>query len=376
MVSKVVFQATAGLSVEFINFLSENNIQLWDIVYNPLGFTAVCYGEDYFFIASNSKKFQVKVRIICKKGIIFKLLKLKRRKGIIVSVLLFLLLNLVFSNIVWRININTGNIELKNNIAVWLWQQDIFTGCFYSKGKFNSAIHSIMLENQDLGYMTLNFYKGILDCNIYERTEREDYINNLTGNNIYAQKTGVITDIRVYNGYSEIQIGQSVSQGELLVSNLYTDRHGNIYSSNTRAYIEAACEEKYTIYIPYSKSIQLLSGQSEKSITLYYPGGKKEIVKADISGWDNCVKTEKLEYITISGFHIPVTAITSTWYKIEEGKISNDIASALQAGKTRIEHMIANDEKLKEELTRNYDYQADKNGISVTAVVEGIYDIT
>ena len=93
MVSKVVFQATAGLSVEFINFLSENNIQLWDIVYNPLGFTAVCYGEDYFFIASNSKKFQVKVRIICKKGIIFKLLKLKRRKGIIVSALLFLLLN-------------------------------------------------------------------------------------------------------------------------------------------------------------------------------------------------------------------------------------------------------------------------------------------
>ena len=37
--------------ISFLNFLTDNNITLENIKNTPIGFTAVCQGKDYFFIA-------------------------------------------------------------------------------------------------------------------------------------------------------------------------------------------------------------------------------------------------------------------------------------------------------------------------------------
>ncbi len=376
MFAKVVFQVTAGLYMQFLNFLAENDINLSEIRYTSLGFTAVCYGEDYFFIAKNSKKFQSKVRIVKKKGLYFNFRCFKKRKGLAAAAVLFFIVTYIFSNIIWIININTDQKPLKNLLAKQLFEENIFAGSFYSEEKLADAIENIMLENEQLGYMTLNFYKGTLQCNIYERTNREEYINNLGMNNIYSRKNGVITDIRVYDGYSQVTLGQSVMAGDLLVSNLYTDKHGNIYTGKTRAYIEAACDESYSVFIPFSKKAQLLTGEKAEDVSLYLAGSEFKIKTADISSWQNSLKHEKMEYFSFLGFHLPLTVKTTVYYRTEEKTVEKDILTALSYGKTQLEHIITNDEKLKKEKEREFHYTIHPDGLTVICNLSGIYEIT
>lgn len=374
--AKIVFRATAGLYIQFLNFLKEKEISLSHIEYDSLGFIATCDCEDYFFIAKSSKRFQTKVRIIRKKGLYFRIRNLLVRKGFFVSVGLFYFITFLYSNLIWDINIKTDDLTLKNTIAVQLFNQGIYAGSVYSEDMLNQAVENIMLENQSLGYITLNFYKGILDCNIYKRTDRADYISDLGTDNIYALKSGIITDIRVYDGFSQLQLGQSVSRGDVLVSNIYTDKHGNIFTGKTRAYIEAACDETYRVFVPYEKEIQLLTGSGDVDKSVLFAGKEFIFCQADLTRWQDSMKTEKIEYFSFMGFRFPLTVKTATYYETQLMTVNKDISTALSYGKLQLQHIIENDIKLKKEYIRNYRYISYDDGLEVICDISGIYEIT
>jgi len=374
--AKIVFRATAGLYIQFLNFLKENEVSLSKIEKDTLGFSAICDSKDYFFIAQNSRKFQTKVRIVKKKGLYFKIRKLLKRKGIWVSVVLFYLMIFLYSHLIWDINIKTEDLQLKNKIAGQLFNRGIYAGSIYSDETLNQAADKIMLANQSLGYITLNFYKGVLDCNIYKRTDKEDYIYDLGTDNIYAAKSGIVTDIRVYDGYSHLQLGQSVSQGDIIVSNIYTDRHGNIFTGKTRAYIEAVCDETYRVFVPYEKEVRILTGLSDEYKSIFFAGNEFTLHYADLTGWYGSVKTEKIEYFSFMGFRFPFTVKTATYHQTRQLEVKKDISVALSYGKLQLQHIIENDVKLKKEITRHYSYINHDGGLEVICNISGIYEIT
>ena len=374
--AKILFSATAGLYIQFLNFIKDNEINLYQIKLSPLGFTAICDADDYFFIAKSGRKFQTKVRIEKKKGLYFRIRKLLTRKGIFTAVILFFVMNIVYSNLIWDIDIHTDDATIKNEIVCQLYKQGIYPGSIYDKNLLHNAVEYIMLENQHLGYITLNFYKGILDCNIYRKTVKEDYISDLGPDNIYASKSGIITDIRVYDGFSQVQLGQSVSQGDILVSNSYTDRHGNNYTGKTRAYIEAECDCTYTVFVPYEKCIRLLTGKSEINKTVLFAGKEFILLQADTTGWYDSVKTEKIEYFSFMGFRFPLTVKTDTYYQTRLLTVTKELSTALSYGKLQLHHIIENDIKLKKEYTRNFTYKTCDDGLRVICDISGIYEIT
>ena len=374
--AKVCFYACAGLYIDFLNYLGENDISLQSIKTDSLGFTAICDSRDYFFIAKSSKKFQTKVRMVNKIGIYFKIRSIFQRKGLLVAVIVFCILSYLYSEIIWNINIKTDDIQLKNEIAGQLFCNGIYAGSCYDKEVFTKAAENIMITNNSLGYITLNFYKGTLDCNVYIKENKVDYISQLSEDNIYAQKNGIITDIRVYEGFSQLQTGQSVSKGDVLVSNLYTDRHGNTYSVKTRAYIEAACEEIYSIFVPFEKDIELLTGTEEKEISVLFDNREYKLGKADLTTQNSYMKREKLEYFSVLGFHFPLTVKTVTYYHTDNKTVTKDVSVALAYGKLQLQHIISNDEKLKKEYTREYSYKLYQDGLQVSCLLNGIYEIT
>ena len=126
--AKILFSATAGLYIQFLNFIKENEINLYHIKLSPLGFTAICDADDYFFIAKSSRKFQTKVRIEKKKGLYFRIRKLLTRKGIFTAVILFFVMNIVYSNLIWDIDIHTDDATIKNEIVCQLYKQGIYPG--------------------------------------------------------------------------------------------------------------------------------------------------------------------------------------------------------------------------------------------------------
>ena len=374
MIPKVKFTAVAGLYNELLNQLAEKDIPVFNIKSNNFGFTAICYAQDYKQLAYLGRKYATKIRIIKKYGIYFRIRNLIRRKGLFAGFFISLLLAYIFSHMVWNIEIRTDNIELKNQLAVQLYNENIYPGIFYSKEKFESAGKNVLGQNKDLSYITLNFYHGRLVCEVYGKTEKADYIQDLTENDIYASLSGIISDLRVYEGYSQVELGQSVSQGQLLVSTIFTDKHNRTYTSKTRAYIEAICDKTYTIEIPFHKQTTVLTGEIYKQTALKTACGEISLSASHLQ--PDAIKKTTMEYATLFGFHLPAVAITDTFYETEEIAIEYDSLTARKIAQLQLENMISNDKKLKKEINRQYEYELYGDSMVVHCHINGYYEIT
>ena len=375
MTAKVRFQVTAGLYNDLLNHLRQNEIIIFDVVFDSFGFYATCNATDYRYIARQAKKYQTRTRIIKKSGLYFILKPFKERKGIIGGVILFYFLIYLFSGVIWRIDINAEDEILENNIAVQLYENGIFPGVFYNEDKFSSVQKKLILDN-NISYVTMNFYKGVLVCKIRDSVEKEDYIADLKTEDLYATLSGIISDLRVYSGYSMVELGQGVSQGQLLVSSVHTDRHGRVFTSPVRAYVEAECEKTYSVTIPFEKQTEILTGRHTTIYTVFVFGIPFEFEGTEPYSFNNQMEKTKLEYISFLGFRLPVTVIKTEYYEIESVNLHNDILSARNIGRSQIDYMIKNDEKLMKEKERQYDYFINEDSLTVNCIVQGCYQIT
>ena len=376
MVAKVKIRSYSGLSNDFLNYLCENNIAVFNIVFDQFGFTAVCYAEDYKFIAKAGKKYQVKVRIQQKKGLWFSCRVLLKRKGIIAGAAVILVILYLFSFLIWDIKINISDEAMKNELTAQLFNRNIYPGIFYTEEKLTKAEKELLRINDKIKYISLNFYKGVLNCEINLKTTKEDYLFEMTNENIYAKLSGIISNLRVYDGYSVVKLGQSVMAGDVLVSSTYTDKHSNSYSSNTMAYIEAICDKTYSIEIPFNKREKIFTGESFAEKTIYFLDYEKNIITVDDSVKQNSVYKSQLEYFTFLGFHLPLTVKTTHYYTLQRISITSDSLTARKIGQLQIEYMIQSDEKLKQEINRQYEYVLGENSITVHCHINGYYDIT
>lgn len=374
MIPKVLFSVESGMYSEFLNYLIDEGFSIFDIKSEELGFSAICYAKDYKKISRISHKFQCRVRLKNKIGIYFKIDT--SRKGIVVGSIIFTFLLIAFTRIIWIVNINTNDLTLKNNIAAILYSQNICAGTYFKKEKLEKAKEVIMIENNDIGEVTLNFYRGVLNCEIYPRLKKEEYTINEKEGDIQAQLSGIVTDLRVYSGFSNVELGQSVSQGDIIVSCLHTDEFNNVYYQKTNAYIEALCDKKYTVYIPYNKECNLYTGKESKEICLNRLGKNYNLNKAKNDKWTNSTFVKKVRGFSFLGFHFPFTVEETTYYQIEKFKVENNDESAKNIGKLQIQHMISNDIKLKREKNREYNFIPKDDGILVECTVTGYYEIT
>ena len=375
MTTKVRFQVYAGLYNDLLNYLRQKEIILFDIVFDTFGFCATCYAADYKYIARRAKKYQTKTKIIKKIGLYFVLKPYTKRKGIVTGIILFYFLISIFSCVVWRIDIKANDKNMENEIAVQLFENFIYPGVFYDEDKFQAVQKKLILDNK-ISYVTMNFYKGVLNCQVSHSVEKEDYISDLKYEDIYAHLSGIVTDLRVYSGYSQVELGQGVSRGQLLVSSVHTDKHGRQFTSPVRAYIEADCEKNYSVTIPFDKEIEILTGKYDTETTVFVFGIPFEFKNTEQTDVDNRLEKTNIDYISVLGFRLPLTVRRTKYYELESMSRNSDILSARNIARLQIEQMIKNDEKLIREASRQYDYSFDSDSFTVNCIVKGCYQIT
>ncbi len=376
MIAKIRFSAEYGFYNDFLNSILRHDIVVYSVQLTEFGFTAICYAKDYATIARQARKFQCRVRIKEKKGLYFLFRPYRKRKGILAGMVIFPLLCFLLSCMIWKIDINTENIQLKNTIALSLYNQGIYPGNICSKDKLTDVQRRLMLENEDLGYITLNFYKGILTCEVYDRNEKQNNKSDYSRNDIYSRLTGVITDIRVYSGFPRVQKGQSVTRGDVLVTSARTDDKGRLDTQDTAAYIAGDCEKEYGIFIPYNKTVQLYTGSQKKNVTINFMGKEFKIKENDLSDYTSYTIRQVITPAGLFGFSFPFTIKTETFSRIEERQIQYGFTDARKAGENQLRHMIENDNKLLEEYSARYDYTLSDEGVSVVCTVKGHYIMT
>lgn len=376
MTGKVEFEIVSGLYCDFIGYLTETGIQIYSIKSTEFGIKAVCNASDYKKIARLAKRYQCRTKITAKKGIYFKVRKIFRRKGLVMGTALVFLCLYLFSHIVWRIDVISPSRNITEDVYSILYSDHMYAGSIFSQEKNNRLIQRIFLEVDDVGYVTMNFYKGVLTCKIDPAIEKLPYLEDSTSGNITATESGVIEDLRVYRGFSQVQAGQSVFKGDILVSSTYLDRNGTVQQVMPRAYIKALCQREYTAQIAFEKDIWVRTGEECCQKTLKILGMDIVLQKTQIDDWAKFDMEKTFENVSFMGFRLPMTTETIKYYNKYKMHISKDENQAFNAGVKIIDEMIKNDKAVISVESKEYFSVNEGDSVTATCKVTGYYNIT
>ena len=262
----------------FISKVQYLNINILDIKYE----------NNYVYLKIDSKyleklnKYLVsyKFRVVNVTGIYKVIEILKKNYIFVICLFIGLILFLVFSNMIVKINIIHENREIREIISDELDEYGITVLSFKKSYSELDKIREEILDKypDKLDWMEFDVNGMVLNVRIEERiitdTTKEDKVCDLV-----ATKSGVINDILVSEGEVKVTINDYVREGDTLVSGVitYNEEDKRYTCASGRIYATTWYTASVSIPLEYKEYVE--TGKKKYNIVWEVDGNKKKILK-------------------------------------------------------------------------------------------------
>ncbi len=321
----------------FINLAVVNNISLWDIQEKQGGIRAAISIRDFFRIRPVAKKSASRVRIVSKKGLPFYLNRLKRRFILPIGALVFLIIIYMLSSFIWFVEVR-GLEEMDEVVLLeQLGHLGLKPGVWKGSLDKDDVAHRLTVRLPEIAWTGITIYgtKAVVD--VVENTLPPEDMETAPGN-IVATRAGIVEDVLVLSGVAMVTEGQTVKEGDLLISGTISSESDELLRSKGRIMARTWYEAYYEVAI--YQSIVYRTGQVVElkyvqvfdrliSLTPYrkipFSKYQREEIRSEIPFWRN--------------LNFPVEVITLRYY--ETGIIVNKISTTAARDKAENEAKAA-----------------------------------
>ena len=203
---------------KILNISAQNGIFLWNTHLVKNGITACLSVNDFKNLPLAIRKSGVRVHIIKKHGLPFKIRKNRKRTGIYLGLLICAVFLKIISGYIWIIDI-TGNETVKaEEILTALNQIGIHEGVKSAKINSKNQREKLLLKLDSLAWASLNVEGCRLTVNVTEIKKTEKELHKPS--NLKATSDGIIKKIDITSGNCLVKKGDAVKKGDILVSGI------------------------------------------------------------------------------------------------------------------------------------------------------------
>lgn len=209
------FDINKLLNVLWRNGIKVENVRRIDVVTVTLNVDYSDYGK----LKSYVKRLDGKIKIISSKGVIFFFSRAKKSISIFVGALIFLIGLYIYSDFIWRIDIETKKNIAPFEIRNMLNEFDIKPGV--KKNQVNVYGLERKLENGhgDIMWVNARIEGGTLKIKVEEKVSPKIKEENKSSDtkNIVASMDGEIKKIYTTSGTAVVKEGDIVKRGDILI---------------------------------------------------------------------------------------------------------------------------------------------------------------
>lgn len=289
------------------------------------------YGSQLNEICREAGRAWCEVRVVRRYGLPCLLRGLRRRPVLAGGLLLALLAAWHLQSYVWFLRVEGNDRVSPEEILHALAEEGV---CF---GAWGPDLDSEDLKNRMLNkipalrWLAVNREGGVVTVLVAER-EREEPVEDTAGvAHVVAARPGIIREISVYNGFTELKPGDAVLTGDILISGLAewtthvqaTRARGEVYADTLRV-TEPVC--------PACALKKTYTGRKETCVTLVAERKRIKIKgNSSILGTSCDRMIETSTWTLPGGWALPVTVETVTLleYETEPQPLSQEQAEAL-----------------------------------------------
>lgn len=166
----------------------------------------------------------IHVSILQRQGFPFFFRKLKLRAFLGVGLILFMFFMAYLARYIWFIEIQGNETIDPRDLKIVVEELGIHVGAVRSELELQKLESALMTAFPDLSWVQVRLQGVKLEIHLAER----EVVSIPQGGvgNVFASRAGVITQVLVLRGTPQVREGDTVLEGDLLISGVYYDSHG------------------------------------------------------------------------------------------------------------------------------------------------------
>ena len=207
-----------GLNLDyFINTVRNKGIDLYDVkkIDNKCMIVSVSLWKSKKFFAI-AKELCYNIKKVREKGKGYPLLKLARSFGMVIGAIVFMLTAYVANDTLFDFSFTGSGSVYKREVMGYLNEQGVKQWVRFSSFDLQKLEDGILASNSHLSFASCKKQGSVLNI---ELVLSQDEVDTLDGNvySLTAPVDGVVEKIKVYRGTAQVDVGDAVNEGDLLV---------------------------------------------------------------------------------------------------------------------------------------------------------------
>lgn len=260
----VRFTATGVFLERFLNMAVRRGINVWDAAKKDDVLTACTDVRSYKLLRPFAKKTGVRLRVRERHGAPFEARRYRKRTGLLVGVVLFLAFLCVMGQFIWHVEVQ-GNEEMSSaEVLTTLSELGLHSGVWSGSLDVRELERSALLRMQKLSWIAVNLDGSTATIEVRERTmPPQMYPDDDKPCNIVAAREGLITYMEVYEGQAVLKVGDTVQEGDMIVSGIIEDKKGQDTVKHARAKVLAQADCELTVQVPRTETVKEMTGEQK-----------------------------------------------------------------------------------------------------------------
>ena len=268
--------------------------------------------------------------------------KLRERPGFIVGLVLFFLITWFSSIIVWDIRIPDDCPFTEDEIVSILASEGFSYGTVYYRLDFDGLNSSIMANNADVAWISINMRGNVADVDVRraEHGEIPEHEDGLFAN-VVAKEDAQIIMAHTDKGTPEVSGGDIVKKGDLLISGIVPLRDGGVRFVYADGEITADVNRAVSVRVDNRRKEKCYTGREDTDRSLIFfkkrvnlfPNGRIKYATYD--------KIEKSERLTLFGVvPLPVWLNETEYREYEDLEKEISAEESLSEAKKKLRKMV------------------------------------
>ncbi|MBE6577826.1 MAG: hypothetical protein E7653_06785 [Ruminococcaceae bacterium] len=317
----------------------------------------------------------IDVRVECKRGLPIKLIRVFCRPGILIGFALAILATVFSQSVIWEIRI-VGNEKVPSETILTLLEEcGVRVGVKKRALDIDSIENRALIVSDELSWISVNVIGNIAEVEVREVLsvpKTEDYVCS----NLVAKRNGTVVELIEVRGNLQVELGEAVSEGQLLVGGIYGSDTEGFRFVRTGGKVMALCPHEYNVEIPLKYEKKDYTGRKKVKKSLIFFEKEVKFFGNSRNLYASCDTIERVEFLNFFGLGdlpIGIRTVEYVEYNIAEGMRSEEQA-AEQANFELWQKLYAEapDAQL---VSKNTEGRIDGNTYILTARIECIENI-
>lgn len=231
----------------------------------------------------------------------------RNRPGILIGLALFFLMISLSRNYVWDITVE-GNKKVSGGEVIAELGELGFREGTYIKGVDFDKLHSEFLQaDRRFAWIAVNMFGTHATVEVREAMRPAPVPDEETPHNLVATESGVIESLEIYRGTKQVNVGDPVREGDLLVAGLAETKFGNMLV-HARGIVKASVMRDVRVEVPLEREVKEYTGREFRESSIKILGISLKIFKSTGNPPSNCDIIYRERKLSVFGvLELPMT---------------------------------------------------------------------